>query len=230
MNDHTLSKRLETVASYIPLGARLADIGSDHAYLPVVLVQQDKIRSAIAGELNDGPFAAAKAQVSALHLDDKIDVRQGDGLSVLKKGEVDCITICGMGGVLIKTILEGESEVLPVPKMILQPNNGEPALRFWLQHNQYRIVSEEIIEENDKLYEVLIVEPGDQELSEEEVLFGPCLIKNPTNPVFQKKWQDEEGKTKRLLLSLDQSVNDSSIQEKREQFTNKLRMIQGVIQ
>lgn len=92
-----LSRRLEKIASYVPDQAVLADIGSDHALLPVYLVQNGKIAAAVAGELNDGPYLAARKQVDGTGTQDRISVRKGDGLSVLRRGEADTVVIAGMG-------------------------------------------------------------------------------------------------------------------------------------
>lgn len=109
-----ISKRLEMIAGGVPTGSRLADIGSDHALLPVYLAQKKQIVKAVAGEVNLGPFQAASRQVRDSVLDQVIDVRHGNGLEVVEVGEIDVITIAGMGGALIADILEAARISWPV--------------------------------------------------------------------------------------------------------------------
>ncbi|MFP4975624.1 tRNA (adenine(22)-N(1))-methyltransferase [Paenibacillus sp. CN-4] len=158
MNNTKLSRRLTQLLEQIPPGSRLADIGSDHALLPVAAVQSGRAVSAIAGEVNAGPFEAARKGVQDSGYTGTIEVRLGDGLEVLQPGEADCVTIAGMGGALIASILErgrrlGRLE--GVSRLLLQPNVGEDMLRRWLADNGWLLVSERILEEDGKIYEVL---------------------------------------------------------------------------
>lgn len=153
-----LSKRLQTIADLVAPGARVADIGSDHALLPTYLVQTGRSPSAIAGELNAGPLAAAKKQVKEAGLEAKIDVRQGDGLDVLQAGEADAVTIAGMGGSLMATILSrgaAAGKLDGVRELVLQPNVGEELVRSWLLDEGWLLTAEEIVEEDGRWYEVL---------------------------------------------------------------------------
>ena len=119
----TLNQRLTSVCNYLVPG-KLADIGSDHAYLPIYAIQNNLISSAIAGEVIKGPYEAARKNVLVNQLNDVIDVRLGDGLSVLSKNEsIQNITICGMGGPLIAKILkEGKEHLVQGPRLVLQSN------------------------------------------------------------------------------------------------------------
>ncbi|HAT55745.1 MAG TPA: tRNA (adenine(22)-N(1))-methyltransferase TrmK, partial [Lactobacillus sp.] len=121
--DH-LSKRLAAVASYVPKSARIADIGSDHAYLPVYLAKRNQIAFAVAGEVVDGPFENAVSEIAAQRLTDKIDARLGDGITVLRpEDRIDTIVIAGMGGTLISDILErGWQHLSGQERLVLQPN------------------------------------------------------------------------------------------------------------
>lgn len=161
MNENQLSKRLATVGDLIPRGSRLADIGSDHAYLPVALMLENKLSFAVAGEVVEGPYQSAKTQVSKSNLTDKIIVRLANGLDAIEpEDQIDVISICGMGGTLIRDILEAgrKNRLTGKERLVLQPNIGEPTLRRWLMANDYSIIDETIVEENRKLYEIIVAE------------------------------------------------------------------------
>src|SRR4051794_18662460 len=126
MKDIPISKRLKTLAKYIPNGSIIADIGSDHAYLPCYAFLHGLIRSGIAGELNAGPLHSAQETIEKYGLSSNISARLGSGLTVIEKGEADVITIAGMGGELIRQILDmGKDRLTEQTKLILQPNVAE---------------------------------------------------------------------------------------------------------
>lgn len=195
-----LSQRLADVAEFVPQGARLLDVGSDHAYLPIALMEEGKIDFAIAGEVVKGPYEAAVHNVSGAALSDKIDVRLADGLAAFEASDnITTITICGMGGGLIADILAAGAEKLAnVERLILQPNNREDELRTWLMNNSFKLVAEKIMTENDKFYEIMVVENGQMELSVTELRFGPFLNQEKSD-VFKARWQRE---LKKLEIAL----------------------------
>ena len=220
-----ISKRLELVASFVPQGAILLDVGSDHAYLPIDLVERGKIKSAIAGEVVEGPYQSALKNVEAHGLKEKIQVRLANGLAAFEEADqVSVITIAGMGGRLIATILEeGLEKLANVERLILQPNNREDDLRIWLQEHGFQIVAESILEEAGKFYEILVVEAGQMKLSASDVRFGPFLSKE-TNPVFVQKWQKEAAK---LEFALDQIPEKN--REERQVLAHKIQAIKEVL-
>ena len=210
MNEQELSQRLTVVGDAVPKGARLADIGSDHAYLPVALMLVEKISYAVCGEVVAGPFRSAQKQVAKSGLTEKIAVRLADGLEAIKRtDEINAITIAGMGGTLIANILENgktQGQLTGKERLILQPNVGEANVRLWLQKEGYQIVGENILAENDKIYEVIVAEKTEQqqELSEKEVFFGPYLLAEKNN-VFLKKWRQEQQALKKVLAQLQKA-------------------------
>ena len=191
MNEKTLSMRLERVAAHVPQGARLADIGSDHGYLPVALRLRGVIEAGVAGEVAQTPFAAARRTVRDNGLEASIEVRLADGLAAIEAGDrISAITFCGMGGQTIRDILErGRQYLSGRERLILQPNGDERELREWLAANGYRIVSEELLREHRFDYEIIVAEPGEGEAySAQELYFGPVLLRQ-RSPAFLNKWQ-----------------------------------------
>ena len=220
-----ISKRLELVASFVPQGAVLLDVGSDHAYLPIDLVERGQIEGAIAGEVVEGPYQSAIKNVEAHGLKEKIQVRLANGLASFEESDqVSVITIAGMGGRLIATILEeGLDKLASVERLILQPNNREDDLRIWLQDHGFQIVAESILEEAGKFYEILVVEAGEMYLSASDLRFGPFLSKE-VSPVFVQKWQKEVAK---LEVALDQIPEKN--REERQVLAHKIQAIKEVL-
>ncbi|WP_302471920.1 tRNA (adenine(22)-N(1))-methyltransferase [Pseudomonas khorasanensis] len=192
MNEQTLSMRLERVAAHVPAGARLADIGSDHAYLPVALMRRGQICAAVAGEVALTPFHAAQRTVTENDLQTRISVRLADGLAAIKSQDaITAITLCGMGGETIRDIFEsGKSHLSGHERLILQPNGGEQPLRQWLMDNGYGIVCEEVLHENRFDYEIIVAERAAEPLtySAKELFFGPLHLQL-RSPAFLQKWQ-----------------------------------------
>ncbi|MCC4331783.1 tRNA (adenine(22)-N(1))-methyltransferase TrmK [Limosilactobacillus reuteri] len=193
VDEKHLSARLACVASLVPAGARVADIGSDHAYLPAALVLDGKIDFAIAGEVVKGPYENAVHEIKDHQLEGKVIPRLADGLAAIEPADkVDTITIAGMGGSLIASILEKDKNKLTgIKRLVLQPNVGESQLREWLMNNHYQIMTEKIIEEDNHIYEIIVAEPSvvSFRYSKYELDFGPFLLENK-GPIFKKKWQE----------------------------------------
>ncbi|KEK13862.1 tRNA (adenine(22)-N(1))-methyltransferase TrmK [Weissella confusa] len=193
VDEKHLSARLACVASLVPAGARVADIGSDHAYLPAALVLDGKIDFAIAGEVVKGPYENAVHEIKDHQLEGQVIPRLADGLAAIEPADkVDTITIAGMGGSLIASILEkGKDKLTEIKRLVLQPNVGESQLREWLMNNHYQIMTEKIIEEDNHIYEIIVAEPSvvPFRYSKYELDFGPFLLENKS-PIFKKKWRE----------------------------------------
>ena len=220
MNEIQLSKRLTYVGDFVPENSRLADIGSDHAYLPVALMLQKKIAFAVAGEVVKGPFESAKKQVLKSGLAEDIIVRLADGLdAVLEEDQITAVTICGMGGALIRNILEAgyqKQKINGSERLILQPNVGEHIVRQWLVDHGYSILEEMIMEENNKRYEIIVAEKLRQtkEYSDLEILFGPKLLQEKS-AIFEKKWQSELKQRQAIVEKLAHSKDDQLVKKQR---------------
>ena len=234
MNSERLSERLYTVASYIPEGSILADIGSDHAYLPCYAVRKGLAAEAVAGEVSTGPWTSANNQVKEEGLSDRISVRKGDGLDVVEPGEVTCVTIAGMGGTLIANILErGKEKLGNVKRLILQPNIQAVNIRLWLLQNGWELIAEAILEEDGKIYEVLVAEKGDpenpySEQRESELLLGPFL-KKECNDVFKKKWKTESAHWENIIRQLEKGGKTESSHQKMAQLQSHIQFVEEAL-
>lgn len=229
----TLSPRLLQVSAYLPENAKLCDVGSDHAYLPVYALQNHLAIQAIAGEVVQGPFESAVQTVQAYGLSHKIDVRFGDGLTVLRpEDEITAITICGMGGELIASILERgvrEGFVKGHERLILQPNVAEHLVRSWLSKHHYQLIHEVVVEDHQRLYEIMVAIKTEKpvELTPLEIQYGPLLMKHPTKLVVQK-WQRQLAKVDQILKQLENSQQPQL--EKVNFFTTEYQTLKGLIE
>ena len=158
MNKLELSPRLAAIAALVPAGARLADVGTDHAYLPVRLLLDGKIQSAVATDVNEGPLRRGRETAERYGVGD-LSFRRCDGLADVRADEVDAVAIAGMGGDLIARILAAAPWTKQV-KLILQPMTAQVDLRKWLIENGYCIQTETLAQEGKKLYVILSATGG----------------------------------------------------------------------
>jgi tRNA (adenine22-N1)-methyltransferase len=157
-----LTPRLGAVADLVPRGARLADIGTDHAYLPVALLLEGRISSAIAADLRSGPLDRARLTAQTYRCTERLSFRLCDGLSGVKPGEADAVVIAGMGGETIAAILSAAEWVKENNlTVILQPMSSQPELRRWLCDHGYRITEERLAREGSTFYQILSVRAGE---------------------------------------------------------------------
>ena len=167
-----LSPRLQAVADQVPEGAVFADIGTDHAYLPVWLLLHGRIDHAIAADLREGPLARARETAAQYGVTDRVSFRLCDGLTGIRAGETDMIAIAGMGGETIASILAAAPWTREC-KLLLQPMTSFPDLRFWLQQNGYMIENEKVVREGERLYSIWNVTGGTmKQLSPAELWVG----------------------------------------------------------
>ncbi|OEL02263.1 tRNA methyltransferase [Staphylococcus succinus] len=222
-----LNQRLKKVSTYIK-GDCLADIGSDHAYLPIYAIENNIVKTAIAGEVIKGPYDASKRSVSDHQLNSVIDVRLGDGLSVVEANDdISSITICGMGGPLIaKIISEGSDKLQNQPRLILQSNIQSSAIRKRLAQLNYEIIAEDILEEKGHIYEIIVADFTKQQiqLTEIEEKFGPELIMNK-NQLFYKKWKHELNS----LYKIKQNLNPQQHHDRLKEIDEEINLINEVI-
>lgn len=158
-----LSERLKSIADLIENDVVVGDIGSDHGYLMAYLVEKHIISKGIASDINEGPVQNCLETVRIYGFEEQIDVRLGGGLEPYKNNEIHTAVIAGMGGQLIRDIIIESAIKDSIKRFILQPMTGQNVLRAWLMNNGYNIVKEVIANEQDRFYEIMVVEKGDQD-------------------------------------------------------------------
>ncbi len=195
-----LTDRLLKIASLVDEGKKIADIGTDHGYIPVYLLNNNKIDYAILADVNKGPLENAKKEVRHNKLDDKVDLRLGSGLEVLNQNEVDEVIIAGMGGILISELLEAKKSVSQtVEKLILQPMQAQNELRKYLYNNGYEILNEVLVKEDFRIYEIIVAKyTGKNTEVSDDIYYeiGSKLIENNDkllNEFINKKINSYEG-------------------------------------
>ena len=178
MNTLKISKRLEAAASFVRRGVRIADIGSDHAYLPIYLYSSGLISGGVASDINEGPVKRGEANVRLYRVENAIEVRRADGLSGIEKYDPDDIFILGMGGELIASIVDGAKWLRDARyRLILQPMTHPEILRKYLFDNGFSIIGEKLIKD-DKIYQIICAEYSgkSEEADELELLFGKHIL------------------------------------------------------
>jgi tRNA (adenine22-N1)-methyltransferase len=223
-----LNERLLAVAKMVLEGQPAADIGTDHSYLPVYLIINGVCPSVIATEKARGPFDNACQLVELLSLNRLIDMRLGPGLTVLKPGEAATITMAGMGGRIICDILETSAQVAQASRrLVLQPQKNAPMLRQYLQQNGWRIVAEDIAFDHGFYYEVIAAQPGAMQLTEDEALFGPCLLAQP-HPLLPQYLGLQLADMQTLLAQLEDKTG-SEAAKRRSALLNKVKKIESIL-
>lgn len=178
-----LSKRLTALANMVTDGNRLADIGTDHGYIPIYLCQTGKIPSALAMDIGKGPLQQAQTHIAEHGLSEQIKTRLSDGMSALQFGEADTILIAGMGGGLVMKILsEGAEKLTGKEELILQPQSEIALVREFLRVRNFQILNEDMILEDGKYYPMMKVRYAPEKFVQQskptdgDFLFGPMLL------------------------------------------------------
>ena len=220
-----LDSRLQAAADFVAPGARVADIGTDHAYLAVNLAQEKNASYIVAADKNHGPCVAASRTVSDAGLKDKIIIREGDGLAVLEPGEVDTVCIAGMGGVLIAEIIEAQPAVVEkLDQLILQPMQGIAELRKRLYKLGWHIDDESLVEADKRIYVIISAKKGAAEMPRDtQLAIGPCLI-NVDSPLYGRYVENIINAAKKRARGLELSRDKAGSEEYRQavEWVNKL--------
>ena len=211
-----LSKRLQMNVSLVPQGARVADIGCDHGYAAIWLIQNQVAEKMIAMDINEGPLERAKEHIALYGLQAYIQTRLSDGVAALKPGEVEAVLIAGMGGGLVMHILkDGEKVCQSAKELILQPQSEIEHVREFLREEGYTILAEDMVYEDGKFYPMMKVQYQDekaQKASEElklSDLYGGLLLQN-RHPVLKTFLEKE----KLIYTGIKENLEKQPVSEK----------------
>lgn len=235
-----LSQRLTSIAAWILPGARVLDVGTDHALLPIYLAERGIAESVIAADVARGPYEAAERNVQASGHMHRIEVRMGSGLTVVKPGEVDTIVIAGMGGSTIADILMASEDVVASAQhLIFQPMNAAARLRETLKNLRLLIVEENIMEEAGHLYQLIYTRPATKEQVEEQYQayvgigqawlaqeFGPVNLARRDDALLHSALERQRIHLLTILSGLSETTLGPAA-DRRQQLTMQVREIES---
>ncbi len=223
-----LSKRLQCVAALVTPGNRVADVGTDHGYLPIWLVEAGVCPGAIAADVRPGPLERAQVHIREHGLEEKIETRLGDGLASLAPGEADTLVLAGMGGPLMRQILvRGEPVARAARELILSPQSDLRAFRQFLYEADYTVTEERMLQEDGKYYTVMRAVPGHdpEPWSPAEFGYGRHLLRKQP-PVLRVFLEKKRENCRQILRSLAREEKPSS---RREQMEERLRELEELL-
>lgn len=224
-----LSERLSTIKDFVPENSILGDIGTDHGYLPVYLIENKICKKVIGTDISPNSLKKITDFVSSKEFNELIDIRLGDGLEVIKPFEIDTVVIAGMGGLLIRDILENNKDVAnSITHFILQPNVAADELRRYLYENNYIIIDEKLVKEANKFYEVIYAKKGKELLKKSIYLeIGEKLISNK-DPLLKEFINSKIALSEDIMKKLEGN-NTPRTKERYLELNNKIKELKEVL-
>lgn len=224
-----ISLRLRTLLKMIDKCECMADIGTDHAYIPIYVIKNKVCKKAIASDINKGPIKKAKLNIKLHNLEDKIDCRLGGGLSTISPGEAEEIVIAGIGGNLIRDIAENDLEVLKEAKsVIFQPMQHSQVLREYIYNNGFKILDEELCIDENRFYEIIKVKYNGNVKCMDSVFYevGEVLIKKK-HSLLSRFLQSKIDNYNKIILNINK---DTELANKRKiSLQNRIEKLQELM-
>lgn len=202
-----LTPRLRTIMEQVPHGAKLADIGTDHAFIPTALLRQGKIQSAIASDIKSGPLESAARTAQQFGVSDCLTLRLGAGMQTIYPAEADTIVIAGMGGETIAQIIHDSPWALDGNHLLLlQPMTAQPQLRQYLYAHGGQILKETLCMERQRMYTILTVRGGGVKIQKllSDCCISDALLSDPLAPQYVLKLLQHHQK---IYASLESAVH-----------------------
>ena len=229
-----LSPRLQIVYDMVPTCPTLADVGTDHGYLPIALLENNIVKRAIAMDINSGPLERAKGNIQAAGFLDSIELRLSNGLEKLSEGEAEVITICGMGGPLIGKIIQaGEQVAKSADCIIIEPQSDYYSLRKLLMEMGFVILDENLTCEENKIYPIIKLKyEADKNnrvsYSDEQLEYGPKIIERAPELLYRLLDKNQK-EFSSILTSLNKNSSKSdALAERCKELEHELQLIDKV--
>lgn len=224
-----LTPRLQKIAEQVATGHRVADIGTDHGYIPIYLLKNKISPFVIAGDINDKPLESAENNIKKYGFSNQAETRLGSGLSVLMPGEIDTAIIAGMGGLLISDLLEASKEVVKsINTLILQPMQAQSELRKYLVANDFIIEKDILVKEDHHIYEIIIVKHGFQEVKDPIYYDIGFYINSNPKPLATEFINRKIIATKQVITNISSNASQPST-EKLSEMETRLRKLEEVL-
>lgn len=225
-----LSKRLQAVADLVSDGMSVADVGTDHGYIPIYLLESKKSPKVLAMDINEGPLLRAREHIAEHGLSKHIETRQSDGVKQLQAGEYDCVVIAGMGGALIIKILEeGKVVFQQLKEFVLQPQSELSKVRQYLCEHGYCVIAEDMVLEDGKFYPMMKVINGQvSEYNTIEWRYGKLLLEEK-HPIL-KEFLEKEIHVKEMILENLNKESGLHIEIRKKELQEELEGIKYALQ
>jgi tRNA (adenine22-N1)-methyltransferase len=226
-----ITKRLKRLADLIPPGKIVVDIGTDHAYLAVYLIKHNLAKKVIAVEKNDGPLKVAENNIMKYGLEERIELRKGDGIRNISSNEFDVAVIAGLGGLTINSILNDSIDVANnLQYIVLQPMSDVNIVRSYLQSHGFKFIDEELVYEDGRYYEIILVsneKTNEYELDDMMLEIGPILFKKK-HPLLKDYLEEKNYHYRKIIDNLNKSSKVGA-QEKKKYIEAKVKFLEKVI-
>lgn len=227
-----LSKRLKRIAEHVDKCESVADIGTDHGYIPIYLVKEGICKKAIASDINKGPIEKAKVNVAFEGVSNKIKCLLGPGLNPLKVGEVNGVILAGMGGNLTRDILLADMEkVKKYDFIILQPAQNPEVLREFLYKNDYEIIDEDLIKDEGRFYELFKVkynENSEKLVFEDELEYEVSpLLREKNHPLFKEFIEEKINRCETILSFIKEDTE--AAKKRKSDLEEKINKLKGML-
>lgn len=211
-NELILQSRLHAIASLVPDGAKLVDVGTDHGFIPVRLLLDDRIQTAIASDIGALPLDHARRTAEHFGVTERVEFRLCDGLAGISEKEVDTVVIAGMGGDNIAAILSAAPWTKNGTLLLLQPMSKSEVLRRFLPENGYKVIAEQLVADKGVIYPILTVRGGEMTAATDAQAYGGFLLEK--DPLQRRHLDERILSLRRAAAGLEKARDPEAVQKR----------------